>query len=99
MIRHSRIRAINGATTVRAKDLGNLRVIVGSVAEFTQFSAHRDYFGGEHCTDGVTCPAQTATLVAMALGDNNGRPNGSIRDLATKAFPSVCFCHVGILAA
>ena len=98
MIRYSRVRAIDWATTVRAKDLGNLRVLVRRVAEFTQFSAHSYYFGGEHCTDGVTCPAQSAALFAMALGDNDGRPAGSIRDLATKAFSCVCLCHVSTLA-
>jgi hypothetical protein len=35
----------------------------------------------------------------MALGYNDGRPTGSIRDLATKAFSCVCFCHVSTLAA
>ncbi|AML53327.1 hypothetical protein RC74_20590 [Falsihalocynthiibacter arcticus] len=35
----------------------------------------------------------------MALGDNDGRPTGSIRDLATKAFSCVCFCHLSTLAA
>lgn len=98
MIRYSRIRAIDWATTVRAKDFGNLRVLARRVAEFTQFSAHSYYFGGEHCTDGVTCPAQSAALFAMALGDNNGRPTGSIRDLATKAFSCVCVCHLSTLA-
>lgn len=98
MIWYSRVRAIYWATTVRAKDLGNLRVLVRRVAEFTQFSAHSDYFGGEHCTDGVTCPAQSAALFAMALGDNDGRPTGGIRDLATKAFSCVCFCHLSTLA-
>ena len=35
----------------------------------------------------------------MALGDNDGRPSGSVRDLAAKAFSWVYFCHVSTIAA
>lgn len=44
-------------------------------------------------------PAQSTTFFAMALGDNDGRPIGGVRDITAKAFSSVLCCHTRTVAA
>ncbi|SLN46199.1 hypothetical protein ROA7023_01901 [Roseisalinus antarcticus] len=86
MIRRPRVLPVNRAPTIDAKSPGHFGPTIGHVAEFAQFSRHGDLGSTEHGTYGMARPAQSPTLFAMALSNDDGRAIGSIRDCAAKAF-------------
>lgn len=93
MVWHPRIFPKYWATTLSAKLFGNCRALARCIPEFTQLSTDFNHFGTEHSSNGMSGSAQSATLFAMALSHNDGRPIGCVSNIAAKAFSRVVCCH------
>jgi hypothetical protein len=100
VIRNACVFPINRTATSCTKDPCYLGALVRDIGECVRISADDDCGRGrgrgrgKHRTNRVTCSAQAAAFIAMALRGNDRWPVSHISHRATKAFCPIFFRHV-----